>query len=115
MITVSIKDIIKSPLAVSSEDAEKLYSVLRKELQNGHKIELSFDGISDFISSFLNAAIGRLYNNEFSYEILDKDITVNGLDESDMGIYISVVERAKSYYKDPHHFDEVKEELDNEK
>lgn len=114
MTTVLIKNVIQSPIAVSSEDAEKLYKVLRKEIQSNNQIELSFDGIDDFISSFLNASIGKLYNMEFDYDTIDKSITVKGLDARDKDIYISVIERAKSYYKNPRHFDEVKEELDNE-
>jgi len=115
MVTVSIRNIIHSPFAVSSEDAKKVYEALRKELQCGHNIELSFDGIDDFISSFLNASVGRLYNSEFDYDMLDKSVSAKGLDDKDMNIYLSVIERAKFYYKDPHHFDEVQEELDNEK
>ncbi len=114
MTQILIRDIIQSPLAISSGDAEKLYTKLREELKCNNQIELSFDGIDDFISSFLNASIGKLYNKEFDYNFLDQSIEVKGLDTSDMNIFSKVIERAKSYYTNPHHFDEVKNELNNE-
>jgi hypothetical protein len=114
MPRIVIRDVIQSPIAVSSEDAEKLYTVLRQNLDAQNEIELSFEGIDDFISSFLNASVGKLYNGDFNNDFIDSHIEASGLDKDDKEVYNSVITRAKAYYKNPRHFDAVEEELDNE-
>lgn len=111
-MTIYIKDIINSEIATSPDDAEKLYNELYKQLKGRQTIQVSFKGVDDFISSFLNASVGRLYDGKLDEHFVDTHITVIDIDNDDLEIYNNVIRRAKEYYKNPEHFDfpELKDE-----
>jgi hypothetical protein len=83
--------------AISSEDADGVYDVLRKMLEDEQKVILDFDGISLLISSFLNSAIGRLYG-EFKPDIVDNSVSFVNLDARDEYVLKMIIGRVKDYY-----------------
>lgn len=111
---INIKDTIESPIAVRPADAEKLYCILRDNLKAGNEIILSFLGITDFISSFLNASVGKLYNGDFQNDFVDSKLSACDLDDDDRVIYERVITRAKDYYANPEHYDFTEVLYDNE-
>ena len=99
---IKIVDIVGSILCIASEDGEKVYREIASSLRSGGQVILSFEGVEDLTSAFLNTAIGQLYSGEFPEElikgslILDKD-NING-----DGLFLikRVVDRAKEFFKD---------------
>jgi hypothetical protein len=113
-ITVRIFDIVGGPLCVSAEDGQKVYEKLVPLVREGHKVALSFDQIEIMISSFLNAAIGQLYE-EFTEEQVREQLTVMDMDQEDLTLLKRVVENAKAYFRNPKEFDQAwKEEIGDE-
>jgi len=83
--------------AISSEEADGVYNMLHKILEDGQKVILDFAGISLLISSFLNSAVGRLYG-DFKPNITDDSVSFVNLDARDEYILRMVIGRAKDYH-----------------
>jgi hypothetical protein len=88
------------PLAITTEDGEKLFQLLEKALSQGIAIDLDFEGVTTLTSVFLNAAIGHLYSG-LSEEVVQSKLTFTGLAEEDRELVALVTERAKEFYADP--------------
>lgn len=94
-----IKDIIKSELAVSTEDGEKVFKKINSYLQKNEKVELDFAGISFMITAFLNSAIGSLYSNKaYTSEFLNENLKLENVEKEDLKLFKEVVKRAKEYF-----------------
>jgi hypothetical protein len=74
-LTISIFEVVGSPLCVASSDGQKIYDRLSAALKEGRSAILSFHNVSTLTSAFLNAAIGQLYGefNEEQIRALLKD------------------------------------------
>lgn len=113
---IDIVSIIENDICVSAEDGEKVYRLILEALHQGKNIEISFKGIEDLTSLFLNAAIGQLYN-EFEDDELKKRLSVIDASPQDLETLKQSVERAKEYFKDPERFHSATDEIlgdDNE-
>lgn len=100
--TIKIVDVIGSNLCIAADDGQKLFNAISIELKKDNQIQLSFEGIEDLTSAFLNSAIGQLY----------KDYS-----EEDLNLLKRVVDRAKEYYKSPGPYEKAAKEMlgeDNE-
>ncbi len=103
---------IKDGLCVSAKDGEVVYTRIKTALDKGDKVRLSFDGVRDLTSSFLNSAVGQLYGT-FSEERL-KETMLPPIDAKpeDLIILKRVVDRAKDFFKNPQRYQEAaKQEL----
>ena len=58
---ILVANIIDSEVAAFHEDGLKVYDAIRKAVDEGQHVELSFEGIDQCATQFLNAAIGKLY------------------------------------------------------
>ncbi len=58
---IEVKKIIQKNFAVSSDDAKKVQEEIKKHIELGNKIVISFANIDMLISHFLNVSIGELY------------------------------------------------------
>ncbi|NIW80624.1 MAG: DUF4325 domain-containing protein, partial [Calditrichae bacterium] len=74
-IIVKIFEQIGSTAAVASDDGEQIYSRIQKALNNDLIVRLDFKNIELITSSFLNAAIGQLYNS-FESQFLREHLKV---------------------------------------
>jgi hypothetical protein len=70
--SVSAVEIAESLFCVSSEDGQKMYQSIRSGLSTGKNILISFEGVVNISSAFLDEAIGNLYNGEFGEEDLKR-------------------------------------------
>ncbi len=107
IITLSVFEIVGSPLCVASDDAEKVYERIEKAIKQGRSVALSFVNISSLTSAFLNAAIGQLYG-EFSEEKIRAKLAVKDMEPDDLALLKRVVETAKIYFQDPSWFAEAR-------
>lgn len=95
---INVSEVINSNNASVRDNGLIVYEIAKKELKKDENVEISFEGITIVISSFLNAAIGKLYG-DFSYEYVDQHITINGLADDDLELlYETVIPNAKEYY-----------------
>ncbi len=113
-IRISIFEQIGSNAAVSSEDGELLYKRIVKGLEEDVIVILDFMNIELVTSTFLNAAIGQLYNR-YDSPFLRGHLKVENLAKEDLELLKKVIERAKEYFKDKEKMEKnIKEVLGNE-
>lgn len=113
-IRVSIFEQIGSKAAVSSEDGELLYKRIVKGLEEDVIVVLDFMNIELVTSTFLNAAIGQLYNR-YGSPFLRAHLKVENLAKEDLELLKKVIERAKEYFKDKEKMEKnIKEVLGDE-
>jgi len=105
-VTVSIFEVVGSPLCVASGDGQKVYDRIALALKEGWSVFLSFHNVSTLTSAFLNTAIGQLYG-EFSEEQIRSLLTVQDMQSDDLALLKRVIETAKEYFKDLYRFGEV--------
>jgi len=106
-ITLSVFEIVGSPLCVASDDGEKVYERIEKAMRQGRSVALSFLNVTSLTSAFLNAAIGQLYG-EFSEAEIRAKLTVKDMEPDDLALLRRVVETAKAYFQDPSRFAEAR-------
>lgn len=104
IMTLSVFEIVGSPLCVASSDGQRVYDRLAAVLKEGRQATLSFRNITILTSAFLNAAIGQLYG-EFSEEMIRKLLSVQDMEADDLALLKRVTDTAKLYFKDPKTFD----------
>ncbi len=90
MLTISVKKICGQH-CIGFESAAEVFKMIINALKSGKIVSLDFQDILTITSSFLNAAIGKLYK-EFKEEIIEKNISFNNLDENDIQL-VNLVKR----------------------
>lgn len=107
-LTISLLEIVGSPLCVASEDGQKVYNRISGAMREGKAVIVSFLNVTSLTSAFLNAAIGQLYG-EFSAEEIRRKLKVDDIQADDRGLLKRVVDTAKEYFKDPERFKRAKQ------
>ena len=92
-----IKEIVGSANWIQVSDGAKVYAEIQPLLSTGTKVVLSFAGRDFVITAFLNAAIGKLYNGQFTEEQLSL-LSYANTDPSDDAKIRRVIDNAKLYY-----------------
>lgn len=105
-LTISVFEIVGSPLCVASSDGQKVYDRLAAALKEERNITLSFHSVSILTSAFLNSAIGQLYGS-FSENKIRSFLKVEEIQADDLALLKRVIETAKQYFSDPDKFDNV--------
>lgn len=105
-ITISIYEVVGSPLCVASSDGQKVYDRLAIVLQENRSVALSFHNVTTLTSAFLNAAVGQLYG-EFSEEKIRSLLRVEEMEPDDLFLLKRVVDTAKQYFKAPQKFEQA--------
>jgi hypothetical protein len=108
-ITLSVFEIVGSPLCVASDDGQKVYGRVTAGLKQGSNITVSFRKVSSLTAAFLNAAIGQLYG-KFKEDQIRSKLKVKDMQPDDLALLKRVVDTAKEYFKDPKRFDKAVEE-----
>lgn len=107
--TINIVNTIGDVYGVEAEDGQKVYELIRKAIDGGHKVILSFLNIEMLTTAFLNTAIGQLYK-DYSEEQVKTHLQVTDISESGKVALKRVVDTAKLFYKDP---DALKRSIDD--
>jgi len=112
-VTLSVFEIVGSPLCVASDDGQKVYERVASALKEDRSVTVSFLNVSGVTSAFLNAAIGQLYGT-FSEDQIRSKLKVKDMQPDDLALLKRVVETAKQYFKDPKRFNKaVKEAIED--
>lgn len=110
-VTISIFEVIGSPLCVAAGDGQKVYDRLAAAIREDRRVILSFHNVSTLTSAFLNAAVGQLYG-EFSEDQIRASLSVQDMAADDLALLKQVVDTAKAYFKDPERFEQaIRDEL----
>jgi hypothetical protein len=107
--TINIVNTIGDVYGVEAEDGQKVYELIRKAIDGGHKVILSFLNIEMLTTAFLNTAIGQLYK-DYSEERIKTHLQVTDISDSGKVALKRVVDTAKLFYKDP---DALKRSIDD--
>lgn len=102
---LTVKDIIGSEIAVTTDDGNVLFENINKAFSGDETVELDFAGIKILITAFLNSAIGRLYEN-YDSEFLNNHLKLTNVAPEDRILFKKVVERAQQYFDDKRGFEE---------
>lgn len=115
IIEKSVYQIVGSGLCIEVYDGKKVYDVIAKLLTQKKNVILSFMNVRVLTTSFLDSAIGLLYN-DFSEEYIKKHLKIAELSPADIDLFKRVVENAKSFYKNPERLEQsVKEIIEEDK
>lgn len=107
-LTISLLEIVGSPLCVASEDGQKVHDRISGAMREGKLVMVSFLNVTSLTSAFLNAAIGQLYG-EFSADEIRKKLKVHDIQPDDRWLLKRVIDTAKEYFKDPNRFKRAKQ------
>lgn len=98
---VGISAIVGGGICVSSEDGHRVHDVIKRHLDAGHRVTISFSGITRITTAFLNAAVGQLYG-EYTEEDLRRQLApVKDASDRQLRQLKLVVDRAKIYFRNP--------------
>lgn len=103
---LKIRDYTALDIAVSSEEGDKIASLIRSSLEQYKKVILDFSNVELLTSAFLNAAIGQLYQ-DFSSDELAARLVLSNVNPEDLPLFKKVTDRAKEYFKDTQSFSET--------
>ena len=102
-ITISVFEVVGSPLCVASDDGQRVFERIASAFKEEKDVTISFLNVSSVTSAFLNAAIGQLYGN-FGEEQIRARLKVKDMQPDDLALLKRVVDTAKQYFKDPKRF-----------
>lgn len=108
-VTLSIFEIVGSPLCVASDDGQRVYDRIASAFKEDRNVTLSFLNVSSVTSAFLNAAIGQLYGT-FKEDQIRSKLQVKDVQPDDLALLKRVVDTAKEYFKDPKRFNRAVQE-----
>jgi hypothetical protein len=98
--TINISEVVQSNFATSTEQGEKVFTILRDDLNRDVHVELDFSGTTYMITAFLNAAIGQLYG-VFPIDYIKSHLSVKNASDSDLYEIKEVTTTAKEYFSKP--------------
>lgn len=114
-IPLKIYDVVGGPIWVSTDDGQKVYEKIVAAFKADRAIELSFGNRENLITAFLNAAIGQLYNGDFSEDFLREHLAYVDITEEDRAMVERAISNAKRYFANRPAFDAAwKEEVGND-
>ena len=94
MFELKIVNVINSEFAVSPEDGDSVFNLIKEQVDFKEKIVIDFSNIDIITTAFLNNAIGKLYNI-YDKEKLNQYISMKNISKSDLDLVKKVIERAK--------------------
>lgn len=100
---INVVKVVGDNICVTDEDGKKVFDVIDNALLHEKKIIISFDGVTDLTSAFLNNAVGQLYG-KFDENFIKSKLSVTDVSKNDVVILRRVVDRAKSFFDDPEHY-----------
>ena len=109
-IAIDIFNIVGGQLCFSSDDGEKVYKLLKKALDVGEAIIISFRKINVITPTFLNSAIGQLYR-DFPETVIEEKIQFADIEPDDLKIVNKVKSTAKLFYENPERMEQSIREI----
>ncbi len=99
---LKLSGIVGSGLCVAASDGQRVFVEIESAIKSGRKVCLSFQGVEDLTSAFLNCAVGQLYGKFPEQEISEKlSIREDSASAEDLVLLHRVTERARDFFKNP--------------
>lgn len=108
---IRITEVVGSSLCIASDDGDKVHKKIVAAIRRGDKVQLSFAGIQDLTSAFLNSAVGQLYGEFEEVKLRASLLPPVEASPDDLALLKRVVERAKEYFKDRQRFHKAEREV----
>ena len=108
---IRIAEIVGSGFCTASEDGQKVHDAIQRAISEGKQVILSFEGVQDLTSAFLNAAVGQLYSQLSEKEIRARILPPINATPENLILLKRVVERAKEFFKTPERFEKATKEV----
>ena len=83
--------------AVTQDDGQVIYNLIHDPLRQGQTVELDFEGVDVFASSFFNASVGRLLK-DLERDALNVRLQFEHLSAFGKRVLHRVIENAEEYY-----------------
>lgn len=96
---VELATIVAGGNCVSSDDGHVVYGRISRNLAKGRDVIVSFEGVEDVTTAFLNAAFGKLYG-AYADELIRKHLIVEHAQPHHLTLLKRVVDRAKDFFSD---------------
>lgn len=110
-LSISIFEVVGSPLCVASGDGQKVYKRLYNALAHDQPVSLSFHNVSTLTPAFLNVAVGRLYG-QFDEKHIRRLLQLTDIESENLELLEHVIESTKRYLENPKIYKQaIKEEL----
>ena len=106
---IILVDLVASPHLVDESDGVLVFDRILPALKRGQKVCLSFEGAETVTTSFLNRAIGDLYQKLSASEVNDR-LEVTEIDSEDLRRLERVKTFANEFYLDPEGVTAVREQ-----
>lgn len=100
-VTIELVEAAGSEICVSSTDGAKVHEAIKSEFQRKNRVTVSFSGVTELTTAFLNAAIGQLYGKYSEEEIHTYLAPPVNIEPWQINLLKLSIDRAKSYFKDP--------------
>ncbi len=97
-ISIRVTETIKSNSAISRNDGEIVFEIIKNNFLLDKLVYVDFEGVDIVITAFLNAAFGQLYK-EFDEDFIREHISVKGLEINDLSLLKLVIDTAKVYFE----------------
>jgi hypothetical protein len=108
---ISVFDVVGSGICIASEDGQKLHNSIKTALVRGKNVYISFRDIANLSAAFLDAAIGKLCNGEFTNDEIRERIFLRDISQERVFLIRRTIQEAKEFYIDPGRFKAVMENL----
>jgi len=109
---IDVKEIIKKPIAVSTDDAKKVKKEIIEAINIDNEIEVSFENIDMLISHFLNVSIGELYTEYRDKWMKLDNIKYIGINDDDLKLLNQrVIPSFKNTLTDKEKFKNIQEDI----
>jgi hypothetical protein len=109
-ITLKIREIVASDIWVSTDDGQKVFDKITAAFKAGRAVDLSFANHENLISSFLNAAIGQLYDGSYDEDFLARRLSFVDISADDRLMLDRIIDNAKRYFANRDAYDQAWEE-----
>lgn len=73
MVILKIKDLLEAHY--TNSDGERLNQYILKEFNKNNPVTISFDGITEVNSSFVNSAFIQLLEEDYNFDYIKKNLT----------------------------------------
>ena len=98
-VKINIQETLGKTKAISTEDGNKIFTIIKMNFISEKKVELDFSNIQLIITAFFNAAIGQLYS-EYESAFLQENLYITNITKEDILTLKYAIDRAKEFFND---------------
>ena len=104
---IGIREVVGSPIWVSTDDGQKVFRKITEAFAAGHRVNLSFANGKTMVTAFLNAAIGQLYDGKYDEGFINEHLQYSDIEPDDMELVVHAVNNTRRYFANPEACDQA--------